>query len=138
MEFYHDQIITYILYDDNIYSTINSQIWTNIGIQSQAINKIIITQLCIGNQLNVTEFEPTITQFVNERSTIQLNWPNKTIYKLSDYGFEPCCCHLNFRYIAPVSSKEFLDIQATTECRFTLKRVRDMIIITYSYSSVLL
>ena len=33
--------------------------------------------------------------------------------------------------IAPVSSKEFLDIQATVECRFTLKRVRDMTI-TYS------
>ena len=28
---------------------------------------------------------------------------------------------------APVSSKEFLDIQATIECGFTLKRVRDMI-----------
>ena len=25
-------------------------------------------------------------------------------------------------------SKEFLDIQATIECRFTLKRVRDMIV----------
>ena len=29
--------------------------------------------------------------------------------------------------IAPVSSKEFLDIQATIECGFTLKRVCDMI-----------
>ena len=28
--------------------------------------------------------------------------------------------------IAPASSKEFLDIQATIECGFTLKRVRDM------------
>ena len=28
---------------------------------------------------------------------------------------------------APVSSKEFLDIQATIECIFTLKRVGDMI-----------
>ena len=27
---------------------------------------------------------------------------------------------------APASSKEFLDIQATIECGFTLKRVRDM------------
>ena len=27
---------------------------------------------------------------------------------------------------APASSKEFLDIQATVECGFTLKRVRDM------------
>ena len=31
----------------------------------------------------------------------------------------------------PVLSKEFLDIQATTECRFTLKCAHDMII-TYS------
>ena len=31
----------------------------------------------------------------------------------------------------PVSTKEFLDIQATKECGFTLKHVRDMII-TYS------
>ena len=36
--------------------------------------------------------------------------------------------------IAPVSSKEFLDIQATIECGFTLKRVRDMIR-TYSQIS---
>ena len=43
--------------------------------------------------------------------------------------------YLKFKYlqqevtsdIAPVSSKEFLDIHATIECRFTLKRVRDMI-----------
>ena len=33
--------------------------------------------------------------------------------------------------MAPVSSKEFLDIQATKECGFTLKRVPDMII-TYT------
>ena len=30
--------------------------------------------------------------------------------------------------IERVSSKEFLDIQATIKCRFTLKRVHDMII----------
>ena len=35
---------------------------------------------------------------------------------------------------APASSKEFLDIQATIECGFTLKRVRDMII-TYSQNN---
>ena len=29
--------------------------------------------------------------------------------------------------LASVSSKEFLDIQVTLECRFTLKHVRDMI-----------
>ena len=35
----------------------------------------------------------------------------------------------------PVSSKEFLDIQATKECGFTMKRVRDM---TRTYSRNLL
>ena len=34
---------------------------------------------------------------------------------------------------APVSSKKLLEIQATTECGFTLKRVRD-IVGTNSYS----
>ena len=36
---------------------------------------------------------------------------------------------------APASSKEFLDIQATIECGFTLKRVRDMI---KTYSDVII
>ena len=36
---------------------------------------------------------------------------------------------------APASSKEFLDIQATIECGFTLKRVHDMTK-TYSYFGV--
>ena len=48
--------------------------------------------------------------------------------RTSGCGFEFCCCRLNFRYGA---CEEFLDIQATIECRFTLKLVRDNII-TYS------
>ena len=36
---------------------------------------------------------------------------------------------------APASSKEFLDIQATLECGFTLKQVRDM---TRTYRQVTL
>ena len=36
------------------------------------------------------------------------------------------CCHLKFRYRA-CFEQGFLDIKATMECRFTLKRVRDMI-----------
>ena len=35
------------------------------------------------------------------------------------------CSYLNLRFRSP-SSKEFLDIQESIECRFTLKRVRDM------------
>ena len=41
-------------------------------------------------------------------------------------GFESCCCHLKC-----FEQFKFLDIQATIECRFTLKRVRDM---TRTYS----
>ena len=59
-------------------------------------------------------------------------WPNGWVfvYELSGCGFVSRCSHLIFRY-DPASSKEFLDIQATVECRFTLKLVRD-IIKTYS------
>ena len=49
------------------------------------------------------------------------------VYELSVSGFKSRYCHLNLRFV-PVSSKEFLDIQATIESRFTLKRVFDMII----------
>ena len=49
--------------------------------------------------------------------------------RTSGCGFEFCFCRLNFRYGA---CEEFLDIQATIECRFTLKLVRHNII-TYSY-----
>ena len=48
-----------------------------------------------------------------------------SVYELSGSGFEPSDSHLNFRF-CPTLSKEFLDIQATTESGFTLKRVRDM------------
>ena len=37
-------------------------------------------------------------------------------------GLEPA----SSKDFVPASSKEFLDIQATIECGFTLKRVRDM------------
>ena len=45
----------------------------------------------------------------------------ETLYTDSNYIFIQ-----NSDY-APVSSKEFLDIQATIECGFTPKHVRDMI-----------
>ena len=44
-----------------------------------------------------------------------------------------CFYHVTYTFqtsdIAPVSSKEFLDIQATIEYRFTVNRISDMIII---------
>ena len=48
------------------------------------------------------------------------------VYELSGSGSESSCSDLNFRF-RPASSKELLDIQATIECGFTLKRVRDII-----------
>ena len=52
------------------------------------------------------------------------------VYKLSVCRFEPVAV-TSTSDITAVSSKEFHDIQATTECRFALKHVHDMII-TYS------
>ena len=57
--------------------------------------------------MTATGFQPEATQFLNKYST---------------------------RYTALVSIKEFLNIQATLERRFTLKRVRD-IIKTYSQTN---
>ena len=56
-------------------------------------------------------------------------WQNGSVFvcELSGCGFESSCSHLKTSDFAPASSKEFLDIQATIECGFTLKRVRDMI-----------
>ena len=42
------------------------------------------------------------------------------------FAKKSCCSHLKSDD-APVSGKEFFDIQATTDCRFTLKGVCDMI-----------
>ena len=49
------------------------------------------------------------------------------VYKLWGCGFQSSCCHLKFKFFSPVLIKEFLDIEATIECGFTLKRVLDMI-----------
>ena len=48
------------------------------------------------------------------------------VFELSGCGFQSRCSY-ETSDIVPVSSNEFLDIQATIECGFTLKRVRDMI-----------
>ena len=48
----------------------------------------------------------------------------------------PRLLSLKLEILVPSSSKEFLDIQATIECRFTLKRVRDMIIVYSQLSHV--
>ena len=54
------------------------------------------------------------------------------IYELSGCGFESSRSHL-ISDLPPALSKEFLDIQGTIECGFTLKHVRDM---TRTYSQL--
>ena len=50
----------------------------------------------------------------------------------SESTLESSCSHFTFKF-PPALSKEFLDIQATIECGFTLKCVRDM---TRTYSQM--
>ena len=50
-----------------------------------------------------------------------------TAESLGDYyEIDKIVFYNNASDFTPASSKEFLDIQATIECGFTLKRVRDM------------
>ena len=51
---------------------------------------------------------------------------NKTIWLLQ-VCYSLVCKHSAASDMVPVSSKEFLDIQATVECGFTLTLVHDMI-----------
>ena len=49
-----------------------------------------------------------------------------SVYEPSGCGFKSCWNHLNLD-VVPVLSKEFLDIQATIDCGFTLNHVLDII-----------
>ena len=49
------------------------------------------------------------------------------VYELSGCGFKSRCCHLNFRYRV-CFEQGVLNIQAIIGCRFTLKRIHDMIV----------
>ena len=88
------------------------------------------------HKVNATGFEPTTTQFDNEHSTVQPNWPNDLakLPKWSSVRLQTKWLwvliplqSLKTSDIAPVPNKEVLDIQATIDCRFTLKRVHEMI-----------
>ena len=73
-------------------------------------------------------------KYAEHSSIIWTIWINAWVfvYESSGCGFEFRCSHLSLAH-APVLSKEFLDIQASLECRFILKRVRDMVI-KYSHN----
>ena len=52
---------------------------------------------------------------------------NKPWRLQQDSNLQPLSLQTNIQVnTAPVSSKKFLEIQATLECKFTLKRARDM------------
>ena len=54
------------------------------------------------------------------------------------YDRDLCHERVKFQILRLFLSKEFLDIQATTECGFTLKRVRDMIKTQPEFNSTLI
>ena len=54
------------------------------------------------------------------------------VYEPSFFGVDSSCSHLKFRFHT-CFEQELLEIQETTECGFTLKRVRD---ITRTYSQM--
>ena len=69
-------------------------------------------------------------KYSKDSSIIWPFWPNGWVfvYELSGCGFESRCNHLIFRYGACFEQGvSCFDIQATVECGFTLKLVRDMI-----------
>ena len=65
-------------------------------------------------------------KYLQHSSIIWSVWLNGSVlvYELSGYGFECRSSHFNFRYCACL---EFLDIQITRECVFTLKLARGVI-----------
>ena len=70
------------------------------------------------------------------KRTLNHLWLSVRLRTKWGFRFEYSCSHLNFRFLACFEQK-FLDIQATKECGFTLKPVRDMTR-TYSLSNLCL
>ena len=99
----------------------------------------IITQ--IKHNVTTTGLEPTTTYLVCKRTlthlaTLACKWLNVRLRTEWLWVRVPLQS-LKTSDIASVSSKEFIDIQATTECEFNLKRVRDKIR-THSQSTTFL
>ena len=69
--------------------------------------------------------------FVNSTDIVKFKIFQKTFlvffHELSGCGFDSNLMVKWTSDFAPAPSKEFLDIQTTIECEFSLKRVRDMI-----------
>ena len=99
--------------------------WFSIFILISYINIPANIYLFKINNRNDCNWTRTQNHLVRNRTLNRLVKWLSVDYKLSGSGFESSSSHLNFSF-APASSKEFLGIQATIECGFTLKRVRDM------------
>ena len=73
--------------------------------------------------MTVTGLEPTTTSIINEHSTKWLS-----VGLLTKWLWVPVQLQsLELQIPRLLRGKEFLEIQATIECGFTLKRGRDMI-----------
>ena len=89
--------------------------------------------------MNACQSESTLYSCLNVKELLARS--RREIWSWSDCNWTRTQNHLvlkrtlNHSDFAPASSKVFLDIQATIECGFTLKRVRDM---TRTYSQGLL
>ena len=107
--------------------------------------KLLTANFCIKLLLGNYPVNPSSNiDIISTNSVMNCNWTRTDnhlvrkqtpiswvfVYEPRSCVFESSCSHLT-SYFAPVASKDFLDIQATIECGFTLKRVRD-IIRTYS------
>ena len=81
---------------------------------------------------------PFLFLLINEKSSDENNkhmTPRTTFYPKPETNFTGSVTAVTFPSdFAPASSKDFLDIQATIECGFTLKHVHDM---TRTYSTYL-
>ena len=122
------QLIKFWKYLPPTSRTIRTYFWKHVTIERRFTLKRVRDMIESYSQMHRTD---KYSQHSSVTWTVWLNgWV--FVYELSSCGFEPCCCHLNFRYRAFLS-KEFLDIKATIECRFNLKRVHDII---KSYSQI--
>ena len=83
----------------------------------------IYVRVCFNALINIYYMKATILAILGKWLSVHL----RTKWLWVQFPLLP----LKTSDIAPVSSEEYLDIQANVESRFTLKRVHDMII-TYS------
>ena len=70
--------------------------------------------------------ESTLCSCLNVKELLAWNRLQNLKFKWLQLDSNPRSLCTRTSHFAPVSSKDFLDIQATIECGFTLKRVHDM------------